>query len=122
MAVNNNPYQAWENLKSNSDWRSTDTQITSLVRQQLSESRYQRTSNRVNPGPYRNLRAKVADSRAQLPHPLGAEDFWGWQEWTQTTSNLKQSDLADNLLEAKNSSEIPGKDYTPYGEVTGASS
>ena len=37
MAVNNNPYEAWQKLRQNSDYRSTDTQINSLVRQQLSQ-------------------------------------------------------------------------------------
>ena len=122
VAVSKNPYREWENLKSSSDYRSTDTQITSLVRQQLSKESFLRTSNRVNPGPYRNLRAKVADSKAQLPHPLGSEDLWGWQKWTEDIQNSQETNLAENLLDVKNKAEVPGKDYLPFGEVSGASS
>jgi hypothetical protein len=122
MAVNNNPHEAWEKLRSNSDYRSTDTQITSLVRQQLSQEEYLRTSNRVNPGPYRNLRAQIADSNPQIPHPFGSEDLWGWQNWTEESSVYNDAELADNLLEPKPTDEVPGKDYSPYGEVGGASS
>lgn len=121
MAVNKNPYSEWENLKSNSDYRSTDTQNISLVRQQLSESRYLRTSNRVNPGPYRRLRAEIADSTPQLPHPFGSEDLWGWQKWTEDSLIYEESEIAENLSEEKLSNEIDGKDYSPYGEVGGAS-
>jgi hypothetical protein len=122
MAVNNNPHEAWKNLRSNSDYRSTDTQITSLVRQQLSQTEYLRTSNRVNPGPYRNLRTQIADSSPQNPHPLGSEDLWGWQQWTEDSSLYKDSELAEDLLEEKDFKDVPGKDYSPYGEVGGASS
>lgn len=122
MAVDKNPYKNWENLRSNSDYRNTDTQITSLVRQQLSQSTYLRTSNRVNPGPYRNLRAKIADSKQQIPHPLGSEDLWGWQQWTKEDRSLDVSTLASGLYEQVQDISIEGKDYSPLGEVGGSSS
>lgn len=122
MAVNNNPYRQWEQLKNRSDYRSTDTQITSLVRQQLSHSRYLRDSYRVNPGPYRNLRTKIADSKSQVPHPLGSEDMWGWQKWTQLDLfEMNEADIAEDLFERSKDSDIPGKDYSPISEVGGAS-
>lgn len=123
MAVNENPYESWQELKTNSDYRSTDTQTNSLVRQQLSQSEYLRNSNRVNPGPRRNSRANLADSKAQIPHPLGSEDMWGWQQWTQVNpADLTELPEADNLLEVVKDADIPGKNYDPLGEVGGASS
>lgn len=123
MAVNQNPYESWQELKDNSDYRSTDTQITSLVRQQLSQQEYLRTSNRVNPGPLRNYRAGVADSNDQAPHPFGSEDMWGWQSWaTIEPDGLTEPPEAENLLEVTRDENIPGKDYSPFGEVGGASS
>lgn len=122
MAVNNNPYKQWEQLKSQSDYRSTDTQIISLVRQQLSNSLYLRDSYRINPGPYRKLRTKVADSKPEVPHPLGSEDMWGWQKWTQLDLfESNQPNIAENLFEQTKDSEIPGKDYSPISEIGGAS-
>ena len=123
MAVNENPYESWQELKTNSDYRSTDTQINSLVRQQLSQPEYLRNSNRVNPGPRRNSRANLADSKAQVPHPLGSEDMWGWQQWAQVNpEDLTEPPEADNLLEVVKDADIPGKNYDPLGEVGGASS
>ena len=121
MTVEKNPYLEWEKSKSFSDYRNTDTQITNFVRQQLSESEYLRSSNRVNPGPGRNARAKIADSTPQIPHVLGSEDLWGWQRWTQVSERTKETPLADNLPEGLNSSETPGADYSAYDEVGGAS-
>lgn len=123
MAVNENPYESWQELKANSDYRSTDTQINSLVRQQLSQPEYLRNSNRVNPGPRRNSRANLADSKAQVPHPLGSEDMWGWQQWAQVNpEDLTEPPEADNLLEVIKDVDIPGKNYDPLGEIGGASS
>lgn len=122
MAVNRNPHEEWEELRSSSDYRTTDTQITSLVRQQLSQSEYLRTSNRVNPGPLRNSRAASADSQPQIPHAVGSEDMWGWQQWTDVSvAGLAGIPEAQNLFEEKKDSEVPGKNYEPYGEVGGAS-
>lgn len=123
MAVNQNPYEKWQELRSGSDYRSTDTQITSLVRQQLSQSEYLRTSSRVNPGPLRNSRAAIADGATQLPHPVGSEDMWGWQQWTMISPDgLTEPPEAENLLEITRDEDVPGKDYSPFGEVGGASS
>jgi len=123
VAVNENPYESWQELKADSDYRSTDTQINSLVRQQLSQSEYLRNSNRVNPGPRRNYRAGVADSKAQIPHPVGSEDMWGWQQWTQVNpSDLVEPPEAEDLLEVVRDGDIQGKTYDPLGEVGGASS
>jgi hypothetical protein len=122
MAVDKSPYEEWSKLKSNSDYRSTDSQMNSLVRQQLSKDSFLRTSNRVNPGPQRNKRARIADSKQQIPHPLGSQDLWGWQKWAEESNNLTQSNLAENLLEVKNSSNIPGVDYSPLSKIHGASS
>jgi hypothetical protein len=122
MAVDKSPYEEWSKLKSNSDYRSTDSQMNSLVRQQLSKDSFLRTSNRVNPGPQRNKRARIANSKQQIPHPLGSQDLWGWQKWAEESNNLTQSNLAENLLEVKNSSNIPGVDYSPLSKIHGASS
>lgn len=122
MAVNRNPYESWQELGANSDYRSTDTQMTSLVRQQLSQPEYLRNSNRVNPGPRRNHRANVADSKDQIPHPFGSEDMWGWQQWTQVNpSDLVEVPEAENIFEAIDDVNVPGKTYDPVGEVGGAS-
>ncbi len=122
MAVNKNPYEEWQNLKTNSDYRSTDTQLSSLTRQQLSQSEYLTTSNRVNPGPLRNTRVGAANSKPQLPHPLGSEDMWGWQQWPNLLpSDLIEPNIAEDLLEVIKDSDVPGKDYSPYGEEGGAS-
>lgn len=103
MAVSNNPYEAWKKIRSSSDYRNTDTQITSLVRQQLSQAEYLKTSNRVNPGPYRNLRAKFADSSLQSSHILTNEDMWGWQRWTEKNLYLDEAELSENLFEVTDS-------------------
>jgi len=123
MAVNKNPYQAWQDHQASSDYRSTDTQLSSLVRQQLSQQSYLTTSNRVNPGPQRNTRAAQATLASQLPHPLGSEDLWGWQQWTEISQlGLVEPAIAENLLEVAQDADIEGKDYSPYGEQGGASS
>lgn len=120
MAVHANPYREWENLRSNSDYRTTDTQVSSLVRQQLSQAEYLRDSNRVNPGPARIARTQLADSATQIPHVLGSEDMWGWQRWASANSNnTTVPNLATSLLEID--SAIPGMSYFPYNEVGGAS-
>ena len=123
MAVDKNPYKSWQKLKVNSDYRSTDTQMASLVRQQLSQPEYLRNSNRVNPGPLKNNRVSIANSAPQIPHPLGSEDLWGWQQWTQPNlSSLTEPPEAENLLEVIKDEDILGKTYDPLGEVGGASS
>lgn len=122
MAVSKNPFREWEKLKQGSDYRSTDTQITSLVRQQLSQSEYLLTSNRVNPGPFRNLRTRVADSKPQVPHVTGSEDLWGWQPWTAKFNGERQSpSIAQGLIDEYQEYEVPGLSYQPQDNVGGAS-
>jgi len=99
MAVNTNPYRKWGQSQEVSDYRSTDTQVTSLVRQQLSQSEYLTSSNRVNPGPMRNHRATQADLADQLAHDTWNEDLWGWQSWADERNLFSQSTVSDNLLE-----------------------
>lgn len=121
MAVSRNPYREWQRGRLVGDYRNTDTQVTSLVRQQLSQSEYLRSSNRVNPGPYRNTRVEIAEQADIIPHVFGSEDMWGWQSWTySTTDNFITSSLASSLLELDGST-VPGSSYRPYNEVGGAS-
>lgn len=122
MAVSKNPYKEWEAKKSTADYRSTETQLNSLTRQQMSKPSFLRSSNRVNPGPMRGLRAKVADSQPLLPHPLGSQDLWGWQPWPERKNNVSETHLADNLLKEDQVFTTPGADYSPFGEVGGATS
>lgn len=123
MAVFKNPYKEWQNLRNTSDYRSTDTQVTSIVRQQLSQSEYLRSSNRVNPGPNRNLRVKIAENSAQIPHVFGSEDMWGWQIWSSRKyqSNLASVVIAPGLLLEGLLEQVPGVSYHPYNSVGGAS-
>ncbi len=121
MAVFKNPYREWENLKRTSDYRCTDTQATSLVRQQLSQEEYLRSANRVNSGPNKKLRAKIADSSPQIPHVLGSEDMWGWQPWTNIFDwNPAESSIASGFVEENPVDIIPGLSYMPYHQVGGA--
>jgi hypothetical protein len=121
MAVGKNPYREWEKNKKTSDYRCTDTQVISLVRQQLSQSEYLMSLNRVNSGPKRNLRAKKADISAQIPHVFGSEDMWGWQPWTNIFNYpLVESSIATSLIEENPGIPIPGISYMPYNRVGGA--
>jgi hypothetical protein len=108
VAVQKNPYQRWAEVRRDSDYRSRETQASSLTRQMLSNPEYLRNRNRVNPGPVRNLRALAADSADQVPHGTCNEDIWGWQRWTEAGEYLIPTDLATNLLERANTNEIPG--------------
>jgi hypothetical protein len=109
LAVQKNPYQHWGDESSESDYRSRETQASALTRQMLRQTEYLLRSNRVNPGPSRNLRARAADSVAQEPHTPCNEEIWGWQQWTQTEDYLTSSDVSSNLLEeSTESSDIPG--------------
>jgi hypothetical protein len=83
VAVNRNPFDRWVEVRESSDYRSRETQASSLTRQMLSQNEYLRSRNRVNPGPWRNLRARVADSIEQAPHNTSNEDIWGWQPWVE---------------------------------------
>lgn len=116
VAVRENPYNKWKEGRKNSDYRCTDTQVTSLVRQQLSQPEYLRSANRVNPGPLRNKRTAIANSTPQIPHVFGPKDMWGWQPWTKNVTIAGPSGLA----EAVPTIEIPGASYYPYNKVGGA--
>jgi hypothetical protein len=116
VAVQTNPYQHWEDGRDDADYRSRETQASSLTRQMLRQPEYLATSNRVNPGPGRNLRARAADSQAQAPHHTCSEDVWGWQQWTETGEYLVPSPTSNNLLEQDtDSSNIPGCQGTVEG-------
>ena len=109
VAVQQNPYQYWNDERSESDYRSKETQASSLTRQMLRQPEYLRSRNRVNPGPLRNSRAAAANSTPQFPHTTCNEDVWGWQKWTETSEYRTSSDVSNNLLEESTEScDIPG--------------
>lgn len=109
MAVQESPYRYWEDGRDESDYRSRETQASSFTRQMLRQPEYLRDRNRVNPGPERNLRSRVADATAQTPHHTCSEDVWGWQRWTETGEYLTPSEVSSNLLEQDTDrSDIPG--------------
>lgn len=114
MAVNKNPYNEWSNSKNSADYRSRQTQVSSYVKQQLSESRYLYSTNRINPGNNYSLRKNISSSTLQDPHLFGKEDMWGWQRWAEVnTSTGIESVLASDLLEEPTEG-IPGTDsYDP---------
>lgn len=118
--VNNNPYESWQRLRQNSDYRSTDTQINSVVRQQLAQGEYLRSSNRVNPGPLQITRANMAKNTPQIPHVLGPEDMWGWQNWVNKAPSV-ESPLASGLREENTTRDVPGASYPPGYNVGGMS-
>lgn len=99
MAVQSDPYRYWEGERENSDYRSRQTQASSLTRQMLRQVEYLRNSNRVNPGPNRNARSRAADTLPQFSHNTCSEDLWGWQKWAEPRENLTKSDVSNNLLE-----------------------
>ncbi len=116
MAVRENPYNKWISNRENSDYRCTDTQVNSLVKQQLSQPEFLRTRNRVNPGPHKVKRINAADSHPQIPHVLGPEDMWGWQPWMSLSSVVGPSGLSEVLSLV----DVPGATYYPYNKVGGA--
>lgn len=118
MAVNKNPYESWKNLRDNSDYRSTDTQLSSFVRQQLSQGDYLTKRNRVNSGPDYKARAAQSALEDQIPHVLNAKDMWGWQKWP--TGELISTNLSSNLVQKVKPESVPGTSYYPYNNVTGA--
>lgn len=121
MAVSQNPYESWQKLRQNSDYRSTDTQVTASVRQQLSQEEFLTRSNRVSPGPNRNSRTSMANNSPQIPHVMAPEDMWGWQQWAQGNSTVgAQTNLATGLREQSSVDSIPGGSYAPYSRVGGA--
>jgi hypothetical protein len=108
LAVQENPYPYWSDERSESDYRSRETQASSLTRQMLRQPEYLLRNNRVNPGPLRNLRARTADSIAQIPHDTRNEEMWGWQRWTDRDYYLVESDISNNLLEETDSGTRQG--------------
>lgn len=99
MALKTNPYRHWEDDKNKADYRSRETQASSLTRQMMRQSEYLLDRNRVNPGPSRNLRARAAEALLQVPHELRNEDIWGWQRWADKNYSYINSPLSNNLLE-----------------------
>jgi hypothetical protein len=120
MATNTNPYNSWQTLRQNSDYRSRETQSQALVRQQLSQPEFLSETNRVNPGPKQVTRTKMADSSSQVPHVLSPEDMWGWQNWANKPA-LTTSSVSPQLKEQTQSTEIPGGSYYPNQKVGGMS-
>lgn len=121
MAINssNSPYESWEELRRNSDYRSKETQNSAYVRQALSQERYLRSSYRVNQGPEYRTRAQMAQNSAQNPHVYGAEDMWGWQNWTETRKTKTESSLATGLYEVSPNDDAPGTQYPGPSRVQG---
>lgn len=115
MAVQTNPYRYWEDGRDEADYRSRETQASSLTRQMLRQPEYLRDRNRVNPGPSRNLRARVADAQSQVPHETRNEDMWGWQRWTDRDYYLIESPLSNNLLEE---TDIGSGEYAQISQPT----
>jgi len=99
LAVQENPFEDWKSERGKADYRSRETQASALTRQMLRQSEYLLSRNRINPGPLRNLRARNADSLAQIPHDTRNEEVWGWQRWTEKDYYLVDSEISDNLLE-----------------------
>ena len=115
MAVQTNPYLNWEEGRDNADYRSRETQASSLTRQMLKQPEYLRDRNRVNPGPSRNLRAGVANAQTQVPQETRNEDIWGWQRWTDRDYYLIESPLSNNLLEE---TDIGSGEYAQISQPT----
>lgn len=120
MAINSSksPYDSWQESNSSRDYRDKTTQNFAYVKQALSQERNLKTSNRVNPGPNRNSRATMANNSEQNPHVYGAEDMWGWQQWTENVSR-QSSTLAPGLYEASYSNDAPGTQYPGPSRVQG---
>jgi len=119
MPVNKIPYREWERQRKYGDYRNTDTQITTFVRQQLSSSEYLRNSNRVNQGPNRNKRVNQAKSSSIIPHIFGSKDMWGWRSWANGPGKDFVVYENSGLIEAEGIT--PGTSYLPYNLVGGAS-
>lgn len=94
-------YEGWEQLKDRADYRSRETQASALTRSLLKKPEYLLRSNRVNPGPGRNIRAAEADSKPQTPHNLNNEDCWGWESWRDPNYDRIDTDISDSLFEKR---------------------
>lgn len=120
MGVNKNPYIEWNLLRDASDYRSTDTQNISYVRQQLQTTDYLRNTSRVNMGPMRNKRALEADNSVQIPSVYASESMWGTQNWTKYITELTSSELITGDIYIGEVITPPGSSYYPYNKVGGA--
>lgn len=120
MALNSSttPFESWEELRRNSDYRARTTQNNAYVREALSQERYLRSSNRVNQGPQYNSRVQMAKNADPNPHVYGAEDMWGWQNWTERP-NKTNSNLAPGLYESDPLSGPAGTQYPGPSRVPG---
>jgi hypothetical protein len=121
MAINssNSPYESWEELRKNSDYRARTTQNNAYVRQALAQERYLRSSYRVNQGPEYNTRRTMSKNSGQNPHVYGSEDMWGWQNWTETRKTKTSSSLAPGLYEVNPADDAPGTQYPGPSRVQG---
>lgn len=108
---------------SSADYRDKTTQVRSFVRNKLKECDYIRFRNRVNQGPWRNHRARLADRLPQIPHVLASDDLWGWQNWTSASNPAPTTSpfVNSGLFESTDPYEVPGESYEPYQAVGGAS-
>lgn len=121
MAINSSktPYDSWEELRQNSDYRARTTQNSAYVREALSQEKYLRTSSRVNRGPEYQTRINMSSNSAQNPHVYGSEDMWGWQNWTETNRSKTNSSLAPGLIEVDPNNDTPGTQYPGPSRVQG---
>ena len=83
MPEETSPFEDWQKARTSSDYRYRQTQASVLTKRILSSPEYLFTANRVNPGPWRNYRASIADSKPQVPHNVLNEDRWGWHQWIE---------------------------------------
>lgn len=93
------PYEHWESSLNLRDYRSMETQASSFTRQILKNSQNLYCSNRVNTGPFRATRAKIAEQKIQIPHNTLKEDLWGWHPWTDPAHRNTVSQSSEFLLE-----------------------
>lgn len=97
------PYFDWINYRINTPI-SNNTQNTQYVKQVLSQSEYQKYSNRVEQGPDFDLRRYNSSIRNQDPHCYGVEKMFGDQEWTNQSLKYLNSGLYVEFLKP----DIPG--------------
>jgi hypothetical protein len=116
LAVQQNPFEYWDDERDRADYRSKQTQASSLTRQMLRQPEYFRNRNRVNPGPGRNKRADQADLAGQSAHVTWNEDVWGWQAWSERRRQLSESLHSDNLLEENTINPIDQESYEDFNQ------
>lgn len=83
---------------------SNNTQNTQYVKQVLSQTEYQKYSNRVDNGPNYDLRRYNASRVNQDPHCYGPERMFGYQEWTDQSARYLDSGLFVQFIKP----DIPG--------------